>query len=149
MTNNHLTDQQIQEHLDTLSKSKSLESYCNNCGDCCSPSVLVKSTRTSPFKVLVKDLKCKFSKSVNGDNTCTVYNERFNKAPWCLDLKGMIKGGVAPLHCPYVETLKGYSPTLELNDPQYKTVLPLLKKAVSEGDVSPFASLDIKTFLGD
>jgi len=149
MTNNNFTDGQIQEHLDLLSKSKSLESYCNNCGDCCSPSVLVKSTRTSPFKILVKDLKCKFSKSVNGSNTCSVYSERFSKAPWCLDLKGMIKGGAAPYHCPYVETLKGYSPTLELNSTQYGTMLPLLKKAVSQGDTAPFEDLDIKKFLGE
>lgn len=142
-----LSDGQIQEHLDLLVKSKPLESYCNNCGDCCSPSVIVKSSSSSPFKILVKDLSCKFSKSVNGESACTVYSERFSKAPWCLDLKGMIKSGVAPSDCPYVETLPGYSPTLSLNPPQYGAVLPLLKKAISEGDISPFEQTDVKKFL--
>ena len=144
-----LTDGQIQAHLDELVKSKPLESYCNNCGDCCSPSVMVKSSSSSPFKILVKDLSCKFSKSVNGESTCTVYSERFKKASWCLDLRGMIKGGVAPHHCPYVETLAGYQPTLDLQPPQYGSVLPLLKKAVSQGDTTPFEDADIKKFLGE
>tara|TARA_R110002020_G_scaffold25991_6_gene84186 strand:- start:764 stop:1210 length:447 start_codon:yes stop_codon:yes gene_type:complete len=147
--NNNLTDLQIDAHLSDLAKSKSLDDYCTNCGDCCSPSVMVKSVSHSPFKILVTDLKCKFNKSVNGESNCTVYGERFQKAGWCLDLKGMIKEGAAPGDCPYVDTLKGYTPTHKLESTQYGTVLPLLKKAISSADTSPFEDVDIKKFLGE
>lgn len=147
--NSRLTDTEIDLHLARLEKSKPLDDYCTNCGDCCSPSVLVKSSGQSPFKILVTDLKCKFNKSVDGESTCTVYGERFQKAAWCLDLKGMIKEAAAPGDCPYVETLKGYVPTNKLGDLQYGTVLPLLKKAISSADTSPFERGDIKKFLGE
>ena len=147
--NNNLTDRAIDEHLAELSKSQPLDDYCTNCGDCCSPSVMVKSVSHSPFKILVTDLKCKFNKSVDGESTCTVYGERFQKAGWCLDLKGMIKEGAAPGDCPYVDTLKGYTPTHKLSSLQYGTVLPLLKKAISSADTSPFETIDIKKFLGE
>lgn len=146
--NNTLSDRDISKHLDVLSKAAPLESYCTNCGDCCRPSVTVKSINRSPFKILIKGLSCKFNKSVEGNSTCSVYEERFEKAGWCLDLKGMISEGVAPLDCPYVDTLKGYQPTLDLENNQYKSVLPLLKKAISSADTSPFSDEDIDGFLG-
>ena len=144
-----LSDEAIDAHLAELAKSQPLESYCTNCGACCRPSIVVKSFNRSPFKILVKDLGCKFNKSIDGKSTCTVYSERFQKASWCMDLKGMVKEGVAPGDCPYVDTLKGYQPTLELDMPQYNNVLPLLRKAVSSGDTTPFADDDISDFLGE
>jgi uncharacterized cysteine cluster protein YcgN (CxxCxxCC family) len=147
--NNTLTDKAIDVHLDKLSKAQPLEDYCTNCGDCCSPSVTVKSFNNSPFRILVPELKCKFNKSIDGKSVCTVYGERFKKAFWCLDLKGMIKEGAAPGDCPYVDTLKGYNPTRKLDVPQYGAVLPLLKKAISSADISAFDGDDIKSFLGD
>jgi len=144
----NISDSAIDTHLDELSKSNPLESYCTNCGDCCRPSVTVKSIDRSPFKILVKGLSCKFNKSIDGNSTCTVYEERFQKAGWCLDLKGMIREGVAPLDCPYVDTLKGYRPTIDLENNQYKSVLPLLKKAISSADTSPFSNEDVDDFLG-
>ena len=149
MMSNSLTEEQIDTHLDTLAKSQSLESYCTNCGSCCQPSVTVKSVSASPFKILVKDLSCKFNKSINDESTCTVYSDRFEKAAWCLDLKGMISEGVAPNDCPYVDTLKGYKPTISLNPLQYESVLPLLRKAIISSDTSPFSNEDITEFLGD
>jgi len=145
--NNSLTDEAIDAHLDELSKAQPLDDYCTNCGDCCSPSVMVKSANNSPFKILVPELKCKFNKSIDGESACTVYGERFQKASWCLDLKGMIKEGAAPDDCPYVDTLKGYKPTLKLGNPQYGAILPLLKKAISSSDTSPFDGEDMKKFL--
>ena len=145
--NNSLLDEKIDKHLDNLSKSQSLESYCTNCGACCRPSVLVKSSTISPFKILVKGLSCKFNKSANGESLCTVYEDRFEKASWCLDLKGMIKEAAAPSDCPYVEGLDGYKPTLELSDKHYNMVSPLLKKAIVGGDTSPFSELDVNEFL--
>ena len=147
--NSSLTDEQIKAHLDELAKSQPLDDYCTNCGDCCSPSVMVKSSNASPFRILVTELKCKFNKSVEGESACTVYGDRFNRASWCLDLTGMIKSAAAPHDCPYVSTLPGYEPTIELNSQQYGTVLPLLRKAISQGDTSPFDGEDIKKFLGD
>ena len=61
----------------------------------------------------------------------------------------MIKEAAAPGDCPYVETLKGYTPTHKLGGNQYGTVLPLLKKAISSADTSPFDTVDIKKFLGE
>ena len=44
---------------------------------------------------------------------CTVYEERFQVNPRCLDVKEGIKLGVFPASCPYVSGLSDYLPSEE------------------------------------
>tara|TARA_Y100000310_G_scaffold288455_1_gene314072 strand:+ start:1769 stop:2203 length:435 start_codon:yes stop_codon:yes gene_type:complete len=141
--NKHLSDK-IDIHLGILAKSKSLEHHCNNCGDCCRPSVKVTGQQKEA-KVLVKGLTCKYLQK--SDNKCSVYKKRHEKAPWCVDLKSMIVKGLAPIDCPYVKSLNGYQPTLRLSDDLHKSIIPLLRLAISRGPKEPYQDSELKRFL--
>jgi uncharacterized cysteine cluster protein YcgN (CxxCxxCC family) len=145
LMNAHLKDK-IDIHLRILEKQKPLEDYCNNCGDCCRPSVHIKN-KGKDGKVLVPDLSCKFLSEET--KKCSVYKNRHNKAPWCVDLKSMISKGLAPSDCPYVEGLGGYIPTLKLDSDLHKSIVPLLKLAISRGPKEPYNQIKLKEFLGE
>ena len=73
--------------------------------------------------------------------------DRFNKAPWCANLKEMIVQGIAPGDCPYITELEGYKPSIDLNDTEYKDLLPFLKLGLKSGDTSPIDKKDLDKFL--
>ena len=52
--NEHMRDK-IKIHLDILSKSKALESYCTNCGACCHAGVNIKKG-VNEHRIYVNDL---------------------------------------------------------------------------------------------
>ena len=144
--NDHLHDK-IEDHLKKLSKKKPLEEYCTDCGACCRPSVIIADGGIPKFRVLLKDIYCKFMLSDEGQSKCSVYKDRFKKAPWCANLKEMIQQGIAPGDCPYITELDGYIPSVELSDTDYKDVLPFLKSALKSGDTSPIDKKDLDKFL--
>ena len=144
--NNHLQNR-IEEHLKKLSEKKPLEEYCTDCGACCRPSVLIAEGGKLKLRVLLKDVYCKFMKVKGGKSRCSVYKDRFNKAPWCANLKEMIQQGIAPHDCPYITELEGYIPSVDLDDTDYKEILPFLKSALKSGDTSPIEKKDLDKFL--
>ena len=145
--NEHLS-KSIDSHLENLSKSKPIEEHCTNCGGCCRPSVKVVRKGYRDVNIFTNDLYCKFMTFDDGKSNCSIYKSRFDKAPWCADLKTMIIKGVAPQDCPYVNTLDGYKSAIELESPSYGQFLPLLKSAIGSGDRSPFSDEDLENFLG-
>jgi hypothetical protein len=75
---------------------------------------------------------------VDGESQCGVYSDRFEKAHWCANTEEMIVKGLAPLDCPYVESLNGYSPSVLIKGSTYTQLIPLLKLGISKGAKEPF-----------
>tara|TARA_B100000029_G_scaffold456937_1_gene485314 strand:+ start:184 stop:624 length:441 start_codon:yes stop_codon:yes gene_type:complete len=143
--NEHLRDK-VKIHLDILAKSKPLESYCTNCGACCQAGVSFQKGQTE-HRIYVNDLSCRHLKMVDGQSTCNVYSDRFEKANWCANTEEMIVKGLAPMDCPYVEGLNGYSPTLMVKGSGYSQLIPLLKLGISQGDREPFNQEQYDDFM--
>ena len=144
--NEHIADK-INAHLDKLAESKPLEDYCTNCGVCCRPHVTVVHSPHKRTRIVVKELSCKFMEWDGKESKCSVYKDRHKKAPWCVDIKKVILQGIAPYDCPYVDTLPGYVGAVDLNDQDYRRVLPVLKEAVAGGDQKPIGEEQLKKFL--
>jgi len=129
-------------HLKILAKSKPLEDYCTECGKCCKGKIQLKDK----VSVLLDKLPCKYLKK---DNRCSVYSERFDKAPWCLDTAGMIEQGAATSDCPYVQDLKGYIAPKELSDKDMKKIKPLVDVTIRNSRHDFCNPSDLKDFLSE
>ena len=82
-----------------------------------------------------------------GKSSCAVYSQRFEKAQWCANTEEMIIKGLAPLDCPYVENLNGYSPSIIIKGNSYSQLIPLLKLGISKGDRNPFNPTQYQEFM--
>lgn len=129
-------------HLRILEKSKPLEDYCTSCGKCCKGKVELKKGVT----IMLDHLGCKF---LGGDNRCTVYPERFKKAPWCLDTADMIAKGAAAHDCPYIVDLKDYIAPIELSKSDFKKIKPLIKAVLNNSDTVHYDKKQLKDFLSE
>ena len=138
----------VKIHLSILAKSNPLESYCTDCGACCHAGVSFQKGGTE-HRVYVNDLSCKHLQVSDGKSTCGVYAQRFEKAHWCANTEEMIVKGLAPLDCPYVETLSGYSPSLMVKGDSYTKIVPLLQLGISKGDRKPFNQKQYQEFMGN
>ena len=81
------------------------EALCRRCGRCCYEKFIVDGhvfTTRTPCRHL--DVKT---------NLCTVYEERFEVNPQCLDVAGGIVFHAFPADCPYVRGLRDYLPSEE------------------------------------
>lgn len=125
-----------------MAKSKPLEDYCTECGKCCKGKIQLKDK----VSVLLDKLPCKYLKK---DNRCSVYSERFDKAPWCLDTAGMIEQGAATSDCPYVQDLKGYIAPKELSDKDMKKIKPLVDVTIRNSRHDFCNPSDLKDFLSE
>ena len=139
--NEHLKDK-IPIHLRILEKSKPLEDYCTSCGKCCKGKVELKKG----VSVMIDHLACKF---LGKDNNCTVYPERFEKAPWCLDTEAMIVKGAAAHDCPYIIDLKGYVAPLELEKSDFDKIKPLVKAVVKSSQNNFYNKSKLEDFLNE
>ena len=124
--------EEVGKHLDALKQEKGLEDYCVRCGVCCFASVLLVDGQKL-VKVSIPELPCKFLERTGPRKyKCSVYKDRFRKAPWCLDLfKGFLQG-VYPDRCPYVSKMDNYRGTLVLPEERYSAVKNTLRNAIKE-----------------
>jgi uncharacterized cysteine cluster protein YcgN (CxxCxxCC family) len=143
--NEHMRDK-VKIHLNILAKSKPIESYCTNCGACCHAGVSFKKSGTE-HRIYVNDLSCRHLRMEGGESSCAVYSQRFEKAQWCANTEEMIVKGLAPLDCPYVEDLNGYSPSIMIKGNSYSQLVPLLKLGISNGDEHPFNPEQYQEFM--
>lgn len=138
----------VQKHLDNLAVEKGdLESVCTHCGDCCHASI-----NTGKSIVVVPELPCRFlvAKS-DGKFWCSVYADRFQKAPWCRDLLSGALTGAYPTSCNYMRGMEGYNGGILLNKGDYASVRPALQEIIKgsqNGDLEKaFHQEDIQAFL--
>ena len=131
--------EEVGQHIDRLKKARDLESYCTGCGDCCHASV-----RINKAKITVPELPCKFLMlKSNGQYRCSVYEERFEKAPWCQDLFGGMIEGTYPTTCNYTKSMDAYAGSVELPDEEYQVVRGFIQKAIA---LSPDAEKTAECF---
>ena len=84
---------------DRKADSPEHESKCQRCGVCCRAAVGIKDGR----HIVVPGLTCVYFgiRASNGRPTCTVYADRFEKAPWCLHSEeASVLGGLS-IDCAY------------------------------------------------
>ncbi len=85
-------------HLSPKADTPEHEAKCERCGVSCHAAYPLKDGRS----VVIQDLSCRFyGIAPDGKPGCTVYEERFEKAPWCLHSSRA--GYMGALHegCPY------------------------------------------------
>lgn len=83
------------------------EGLCTQCGKCCYKKVIIGPT------VFITPFPCEFLDTQT--NLCTVYEERFEKNPFCLNVNQGMQVSAFPEDCGYVPKFAppGYKPAVE------------------------------------
>ena len=95
------------------------EALCQRCGISCRAAVPVGDGRS----IVLEDLHCPFLV----DDSCSVYEDRFTKAPWCLHAN--VAGPIGALRqgCPYS---RGQPGKVLLTEEQYTALWPKIRAAL-------------------
>jgi len=106
------------------------EAKCERCGVGCHAAVPLADGRM----VVVEDLHCKFyGTAPDGKPGCTVYEDRFEKAPWCLHIPTARYMGALRVGCPY-STSDSPGKT-RVGPEEYDRLWPQLVAAILENPV--------------
>lgn len=83
------------------------EGLCTQCGKCCYKKIIVGNL------IVITPFPCEFLDTAT--NLCTVYEERFEKNPYCLNIEQGMNASAFPPDCGYVPVMAppGYQPALE------------------------------------
>ncbi len=77
--------------------------------------------------VVIDELRCKFlGKAPDGRFHCTVYESRFEQAPWCHTAHGALVGGFLAQDCPYAKGTPGYRGKVKLSASLLQKVMPAI-----------------------
>lgn len=80
------------------------EAKCRRCGVSCHFSLEVGDK-----KYVINEIHCRFlARETDGKFSCTVYDKRFELAPWCHTATDAINFGALATGCLYTEDLPGY-----------------------------------------
>lgn len=125
---------------------KEIEDLCN-CGKatCCKASVNLPGKGD----VLVRGLKCKYLMKKSGNQMCSVYEKRFDIAPWCLPLMKGFEHNVYPSDgsCGYVLS-KSYKGKQILSDQEYSKVEPqIIRSFLKKGQPDWCSDEDWLSFI--
>ncbi|HEX2569642.1 MAG TPA: hypothetical protein VH877_08790 [Polyangia bacterium] len=102
------------------------EALCRRCGVSCLFAVPVNG-----LAVVVDELRCKFlARAADGTYGCTVYERRFELAPWCHTAERAVAGGFVAQDCPYARGVPGYRGKVRLSPRLLSQVLPGLRAEV-------------------
>lgn len=103
------------------------EAMCRRCGMSCHFAVPVNG-----LAVVIDALRCKFlGRSDDGRFHCTVYERRFELAPWCHTAEGALAAGFLAQDCPYARGVPGYRGKARLSPSLLRQVLPALRAEVA------------------
>lgn len=112
------------------------EALCRRCGQSCHFAIPVNG-----LAVVVDDLCCRFlAKDAEGRFACTVYEERFARAPWCHTAEDALAGGLLAQDCPYARGVRGYRGKTRLHPRLWKQVEPAVRAEVLARGVPAGAS---------
>ena len=91
--------------------------------------------------IIFPEIHCRFlgTSPEDGKFTCTVYEQRFEKAPWCHTAEDAIKDGHLAQDCLYASDVPGYRGKLWATESMRARLVPLLRKKLLE-DGLPFAA---------
>jgi uncharacterized cysteine cluster protein YcgN (CxxCxxCC family) len=116
------------------------EALCNRCGTSCHFGMEIDDVT-----VVIEELHCRFLAKKDDDTFgCTVYAERFEKAPWCADLEQSLSGGLLSQVCPYVQASgdPDYQGKHWLTTAQRRDLLPVIRRALIEEGAPMGVSLE-------
>ena len=98
------------------------EALCRRCGMSCHFVVPVNG-----LAVVLDELHCKFlGKASDGRYHCTVYEDRYAKAPWCHSAESALSGGFLAQDCPYARGTPGYRGKVRLSASLLQKVKPAI-----------------------
>ncbi len=107
------------------------EDLCRRCGQSCHFAVQVNG-----LAVVIDELHCKFLKKSGGTTVCTVYENRYEKAPWCHSARSALDKGLLAQDCPYVKNagVSGYRGKTKLHPRLQRKIEPaVLQQIIAEG----------------
>ncbi|HMU39049.1 MAG TPA: hypothetical protein PKE31_08540 [Pseudomonadota bacterium] len=133
------------------------EALCRRCGVSCHFAIPVNG-----LAVVLPELRCRYLAKVQtplpvatADERfhCTVYEDRFEKAPWCMTAERAAEGGFLAQDCPYTKGVAGYRGKVRLSASLRKQVEPaivaeILRVGVPVG-ADPLAVLSLLNKNGD
>ena len=113
------------------------EAMCRRCGISCHFAVPVNG-----LPVVVDDLHCRFlvregEGDLGGLYRCSVYEERFERAPWCATASEALEDRLLAQDCPYTRFASGYRGKTRLHPRLLTQALPAIRRDVLENGV-PF-----------
>ncbi|MDW8283190.1 MAG: hypothetical protein RMK29_15850 [Myxococcales bacterium] len=98
------------------------EALCRRCGISCHFAVPVNG-----LAVVVDELHCRFlARAADGRFHCTVYERRFEVAPWCHSAAQAASQGLLAQDCPYTHGMRGYRGKVRLGASLLRQVLPAI-----------------------
>lgn len=102
------------------------EALCRRCGMSCHFAVPVNG-----LAVVIDELRCKFlGKADDGRFQCTVYERRFEVAPWCHTAESALAAGFLAQDCPYARGTSGYRGKVRLSPSLLRSVRPAIRAEV-------------------
>lgn len=114
------------------------ESQCTRCGASCHFAVVVNG-----LPVVVDDLHCKFLEfDPDGRTRCSVYSERFERAPWCQHASEAVEQGLLAQGCAYTQKRAGYRGKTRLHRRLMDRARPTILAHILEVGVPIGASVD-------
>jgi hypothetical protein len=114
------------------------EALCTRCGTSCHFAVPVNG-----LPVVVPGLRCRFLVfEEGGQAACSVYEERFERAPWCMSAEEAVRGGLVGQSCAYARGVRGYRGKVRLSDRLMAKVAPAIRAHVMEYGVPVGCSVE-------
>ena len=111
-----------------MSETAEHEALCRRCGQSCHFAVPVNG-----LPVVVDDLHCRFlAREPDGTFTCTVYAERFERAPWCQTVDQALAGGFLARDCPYARGVSGVRGKTRLSPRLMRAAEPAIRAHLLE-----------------
>ena len=102
------------------------EDKCTRCGTSCHLAVPIGSRA-----IVVPGLHCKFLRAeTDGRFSCTVYSERFERAPWCHHADAAAPKGFLSLDCAYARELGMKKGKERLSEAELEPIWPELLQRV-------------------
>lgn len=105
------------------------EALCRRCGMSCHFAIPVNG-----LAVVIDELRCKFlvrDDDAAGRYRCSVYERRFELAPWCHTAQDALAGGFLAQDCPYARGVPGYRGKVRLSPGLLQKVLPAIRAEVA------------------
>jgi len=120
------------------------EALCRRCGISCHFAIPVNG-----LPVIVEDLHCRFLEWDTDDRMrCGVYEERFEKAPWCHTVEESLEAGLLAQDCPYAQGKPGYRGKTRLHPRIWEKVAPHVRADIVAHGMPAGASIEgVRRFL--
>ncbi len=119
------------------------EALCRRCGQSCHFAIPING-----LPVVIDDLHCRFLVRKGDRFHCTVYEERFERAPWCATVNEALADGLLAQDCPYAAHTRGYRGKTRLHSRMMALALPAIRHhVITEGVPAGVSHDGIRRFL--